>query len=99
MPKSGFSANNQAKPCGAAILANIAGHSASRAKLLNICYSMAKPDYAFSIVDVFEIKRDTISLTFQDDRTTRLKAPDDILKREADYAQSWYANITADMFG
>jgi len=66
---------------------------------LNICYSMAKPDYAFSIVDVFEIKRDTISLTFQDDRTTRLKSPDDILRREADYAQSWYANITADMFG
>jgi sulfide dehydrogenase [flavocytochrome c] flavoprotein chain len=99
MPKSGFSANNQAKACGAAILANIAGRSASRTKLLNICYSMAKPDYAFSIVDVFEIKRDTISLTFQDDRTTRLKSPDDILRREADYAQSWYANITADMFG
>src|SRR5882757_9768466 len=85
MPKSGFSANNQAKACGTAILANIAGRSASRTKLLNICYSMAKPDYAFSIVDVFEIKRDTISLTFQDDRTTRLQSPDDILRREADY--------------
>jgi sulfide dehydrogenase [flavocytochrome c] flavoprotein chain len=99
MPKSAFSANNQAKACGAAILANIAGRSASPTKLLNICYSLAKPDYAFSIVDVFEVKRDTLSLTFQDDRTTRLKAPDDVLKREADYAQSWYANITADMFG
>jgi sulfide dehydrogenase [flavocytochrome c] flavoprotein chain len=99
MPKSGFSANNQAKACGAAILANIAGRSASRTKLLNICYSMAKPDYAFSIVDVFEIKGDTISLTFQDGRTTRLQASDDILEREADYAQSWYANITAEMFG
>jgi sulfide dehydrogenase [flavocytochrome c] flavoprotein chain len=99
MPKSGFSANNQAKACGAAILADIAGRSASKSKLLNVCYSIAEPNYAFSIVDVFEVKGDTIGLTFQDDRTTRLKAPDDILRREAEYAQSWYDNITAEMFG
>jgi sulfide dehydrogenase [flavocytochrome c] flavoprotein chain len=99
MPKSGFSANNQAKACGAAILADIAGRSASKSKLLNVCYSIAGPNYAFSIVDVFEVKGDTIGLTFQDDRTTSLKAPDDILRREAEYAQSWYDNITAEMFG
>jgi len=99
MPKSGFSANNQAKACGAAILADIAGRSASKSKLLNVCYSIAEPNYAFSIVDVFEVKGDTIGLTFQDDRTTSLKATDDILRREAEYAQSWYDNITAEMFG
>jgi hypothetical protein len=99
MPKSGFSANNQAKACGAAILADITGRSATPAKLLNICYSLAEPDYGFSIVDVFEVKDDTIGLSFQNDRTTRLKAPNNVLKREAEYAQSWYANITADMFG
>jgi sulfide dehydrogenase [flavocytochrome c] flavoprotein subunit len=99
MPKSGFSANNQAKACGAAILADMAGEPPSSAKLLNICYSLARPAYAFSIVDVFEVKNDTIALTFQDNRTTRLKAPDDVLGREAEYAQSWYDNITAEIFG
>jgi sulfide dehydrogenase [flavocytochrome c] flavoprotein subunit len=99
MPKSGFSANNQAKACGGAILADIAGRTASKSKLLNVCYSIAEPDYAFSIVDVFEVKGDTIGLTFQDNRTTSLKAPHDILRREAEYAQSWYDNITAEMFG
>lgn len=99
MPKSGFSANNQAKACGAAILADIAGHAAIPAKLVNTCYSLARPDYGFSIADVFEVRNETISLTFPDERTTRLKSSDDILEREAAYAQSWYDNITIDMFG
>ena len=99
MPKSGFSANNQAKACGAAILADIAGRTPVAAKLLNTCYSLAGPDYGFSVADMFEVKDDTIALMFEDGRTTPLKASDDIHKREADNAHSWYANITADMFG
>jgi sulfide dehydrogenase [flavocytochrome c] flavoprotein subunit len=99
MPKSGFSANNQAKACGRAILADIAGMKPVAAKLLNICYSTVEPDYAFSIVDAFEVKGDNIALTFEDNRTTPLKASDDEHKREADSAKSWYANITTEMFG
>jgi sulfide dehydrogenase [flavocytochrome c] flavoprotein chain len=99
MPKSGFSANNQAKACGRAILADIGGKTASPAKLLNICYSMAEPDYAFSIVDAFEVKGDTLRLNFDGNRTTHLGASDDEHRREAQSARSWYANITAEMFG
>jgi sulfide dehydrogenase [flavocytochrome c] flavoprotein subunit len=99
MPKSGFSANNQAKACGRAILADIGGKTASPAKLLNICYSMAEPDYAFSIVDGFAVKDDTLRLSFEDNRTTPLGASDDEHRREAQSARSWYTNITAEMFG
>jgi NADPH-dependent 2,4-dienoyl-CoA reductase/sulfur reductase-like enzyme len=99
MPKSGFSANNQAKACGRAILAQIAGKTPEPAKLLNVCYSLAEPDYAFEIVDVFEVKGDTITLTYQNDRTTPVGASDDVHKREAAYAQSWYDTITSEMFG
>jgi sulfide dehydrogenase [flavocytochrome c] flavoprotein subunit len=99
MPKSGFSANNQAKSCARAILADIAGRAPAAAKLLNICYSLAEPDYAFSIVDAFEIKAGAIGLAFEDHRTTALEASDDEHRREAQSARSWYANITADMFG
>jgi sulfide dehydrogenase [flavocytochrome c] flavoprotein chain len=99
MPKSGFSANNQAKVCGRAILATVAGRAIAPVKLLNVCYSFAKPDYAFSIVDGFEIKNDTIQLNFADRRTTPLNAGDEEHRLEAESARSWYANITSDMFG
>jgi sulfide dehydrogenase [flavocytochrome c] flavoprotein subunit len=98
MPKSAFSANNQAKACGRAILADIGGKPFTPAKLLNICYSFAKPDYAFSIVDGFVVTSDTIQLSFADNRTTPLRAADGEHEREAESARSWYANITADMF-
>ena len=99
MPKSGFSANAQAKACGRAILADIGGRVASPAKLLNICYSTAEPNYAFSIVDAFALKDGTLRLTFDDNRTTPLGASADEHRREAQSARSWYANITAEMFG
>jgi sulfide dehydrogenase [flavocytochrome c] flavoprotein subunit len=99
MPKSGFAANNQAKACGRAILAAIGAEPFAPAKLLNICYSFAKPDYAFSIVDGFEVNDDTIHLSFTDHRSTPLGAGDEEHRLEAESARSWYANITADMFG
>ena len=77
MPKSGFAANNQAKACGRAILADIAGKAPSPSKLINVCYSTVAPDYAFEIVDDFTVTADTIALTFQNDRTTPLKASDE----------------------
>jgi sulfide dehydrogenase [flavocytochrome c] flavoprotein subunit len=99
MPKSGFSANCQAKACGRAILADIGGTAASAVKLLNICYSLADPDYGFSIVDGFVVKGNTLVLAFDDNRMTPVGASDDEHRREAQSARSWYANITGDMFG
>lgn len=99
MPKSGFSANNQAKACGAAILADIAGTEFAPAKLINVCYSFAKADYAFEVVDVFEVAGDTINLVFDDNRFTPVGASDEVHQSEAKYAHSWYENITAEMFG
>jgi sulfide dehydrogenase [flavocytochrome c] flavoprotein subunit len=99
MPKSGFSANCQAKACGRAILADIGGTAASAVKLLNICYSLADPDYGFSIVDGFVAKGNTLVLAFDDNRMTPVGASDDEHHREAQSARSWYANITGDMFG
>jgi sulfide dehydrogenase [flavocytochrome c] flavoprotein subunit len=99
MPKSGFAANNQAKVCGRAILAAAAGRRFEPAKLLNICYSFATPDYAFSIVDGFEVENGSIQLSFADGRTTPLRADATEHELEAESARSWYSNITSDMFG
>lgn len=98
MPKSAFSANVQAKACGRAILAATNGKRPASAKLLNICYSFANPDYAFSIIDGFEAKNDTLEQSFTDRRTTPIDASDDQYRLEALSARSWYASITSEMF-
>ncbi len=99
MPKSGFAANNQAKNCGEAILAAIAGKQITPAKLANVCYSFANPSYAFEIVDIFEVQGDTINLAFDDNRETPLGASDAVHKQESVYAHTWYDTITKEMFG
>ena len=99
MPKSGFSANVQAKVCAAAILAKIGGAEPGPTKLINVCYSLAAPDYGFSIADVFAQKPDKITLLEKDGRTTKVGASHDVHEREAEYAQSWYDTITGEMFG
>jgi len=99
MPKSGFSANNQAKACGEAILAAIAGREATAARLLNVCYSFASADYAFDVADIFSVEGDTIKLDIDEGRVMAVGLSDEIHKQEAGYAHSWYQNITAEMFG
>jgi len=99
MPKSGFSANNQAKACGAAILADIAGTEFGPGRLINVCYSLAAPEYGFSISDVYRVADDTLNLSYEDNRTTPVGADQEIYTDEAAYAHSWYETITTEMFG
>ena len=99
MPKSGFSANSQAKVCAGAIAALLHDGPPPEPALINTCYSLVAPDYGISIGGPYEVVDGEIvaikgvgGLSPQDaDRAFR--------RREADYARSWYANITADMFG
>jgi NADPH-dependent 2,4-dienoyl-CoA reductase/sulfur reductase-like enzyme len=99
MPKSGFSANSQAKACAAAVAALLRDQAPLEPALMNTCYSLVGPDYGISIGGVYRVEDGKIvaikgagGLSPQDeDRAFR--------RREADYARSWYANITADMFG
>lgn len=99
MPKSGFSANMQAKSCALAILNKLAGRPAEAAKLINVCYSLAAPDYGFSIADVYSQGPETIALLEAEGRITAVGAPASIHAAEAEYAKSWYATITSEMFG
>ena len=49
MPKSAFSANNQAKVCAAAIVALLHGAQVAEPVLMNTCYSLVAPEYGISI--------------------------------------------------
>ena len=99
MPKSAFSANNQAKVCAAAIVARLWGEPVAQPALMNTCYSLVAPDYGISISAVYAVENDTIQVVPGSSGTSPLDAPETTRALEAAYARSWYANITADTFG
>lgn len=98
MPKSAFSANNQAKVCAAAIVALLRGEQVAAPALMNTCYSLVAPTYGISIAAVYRVVDDAIVTVPGSDGISPLDAPDEIRALEAEYARSWYANITADTF-
>ncbi|HEY7493241.1 MAG TPA: FCSD flavin-binding domain-containing protein, partial [Candidatus Tectomicrobia bacterium] len=98
MPKSAFSANNQAKVCAAAVVALLRGQPAPVPALMNTCYSLVAPDYGISIAAVYRVVDDKIATVQGSSGVSPLDAPNETRALEAEYAKSWYANITADVF-
>ena len=99
MPKSAFSANNQAKTCAAAIVALLRGEALPTPALINTCYSLVAPNYGISIAAVYRVVDDQIVTVDGSSGVSPLDAPAETRTLEAEYATSWYANITADTFG
>jgi NADPH-dependent 2,4-dienoyl-CoA reductase/sulfur reductase-like enzyme len=99
MPKSAFSANNQAKTCATAIVALLRGKAVPSPALMNTCYSLVAPDYGISIAAVYRVVDEKIVTVDGSSGVSPLDAPSETRALEAEYAKSWYANITADTFG
>jgi NADPH-dependent 2,4-dienoyl-CoA reductase/sulfur reductase-like enzyme len=98
MPKSAFGASNQAKVCAAAVVSLLRGESAPSPVLMNTCYSLVAPNYGISIAAVYRVENDAIVTAAGSDGISPLDAPEAVRALEAEYARSWYANITADTF-
>ena len=99
MPKSAFSANNQAKTCAAAIVAMLRGEALPTPVLMNTCYSLVAPNYGISIAAVYRVVDDKIVTVNGSSGVSPLHADAETRALEAEYATSWYTNITADTFG
>jgi NADPH-dependent 2,4-dienoyl-CoA reductase/sulfur reductase-like enzyme len=99
MPKSGFSANSQAKVCAGAVVALLRGKPVEETILLNTCYSVAAPGYGFSIAGAYRQTDEGLLSVEGSGGISPLAASPDFRRAEADYAESWFANITAEMFG
>jgi sulfide dehydrogenase [flavocytochrome c] flavoprotein subunit len=99
MPKSGYSANSQAKVCVAAITAMLNGQEPGTPSYVNTCYSIAGKDYAFSVANVYRLAEDGSAIISVSGGVTPGDASAEQLKREVIYAHSWFKNITHDMFG
>lgn len=99
MPKSGFCANAQAKVAAAAIVASLAGRSAPAASFANTCYSLIGPDYGISVAGVYRAEGDAITEVPDSGGVSPLDADAGFRAAEARYAASWYAAISADIWG
>ena len=101
MPKSGYSANSEAKVCAAAVVALLNDGKVPQPSYVNTCYSIITPDDAISVAMVYGwdgekiVKREGAGgLTPSgENRNEAMRA------REVKYAHSWFNNITNDIFG
>eukprot|EP00873_Tetraselmis_striata_P029155 jgi/Tetstr1/449419/TSEL_036514.t1 len=97
MPKSGFSANSQAKAAAMAIRADLLDAKAFPPRFSNTCWSLISTDNGVKVGARYEAGEDKIAKTDGFISQTG----EDAELRKATYEESlgWYAGITADMFG
>jgi sulfide dehydrogenase [flavocytochrome c] flavoprotein subunit len=97
MPKSGFSANSQAKVCANAIVAALTDGRAFPPRFANTCWSLIDTDDGVKVGATYEASDEgivsTSSFVSQVDETPEVRAET--------YRESlgWYDAITEDMFG
>ena len=99
MPKSAFAANAQGKVCAAAVAALLRGEKPDEPRLINTCYSLAAPDYGFSIAGVYRPVNGVLTDIEGAGGTSPLDAPDSQRALEAQYGDKWFQTITSEVFG
>ena len=97
MPKSGFSANSQAKVCANAVRGALTGSTVFPARFSNTCWSLLSTDDGVKVGASYEATEEKIAST--DSFVSATGESDDL--RAATYRESlgWYDAITSDMFG
>jgi sulfide dehydrogenase [flavocytochrome c] flavoprotein subunit len=97
MPKSGFSANSQAKVAAMAIRGALTGSKVFPAKYANTCWSLIDTDDGVKVGASYEATDEKIAST----GSFVSKTGEDAALRKATYEESvgWYEGITADIFG
>ncbi|MCT4472712.1 NAD(P)/FAD-dependent oxidoreductase [Bosea sp. SSUT22] len=96
MPKSAFSANNQAKIVAMVACAELAGGPAFPARYFNTCWSLVGPDDAIKVGGRYEPKDGRIAAT-----ETFISQPgesDEVRRQTQAENLAWYEAICADMF-
>ena len=96
MPKSGYAANSQAKICAQAVVDLLNDRKPGVASYVNTCYSMLSPDYGISVAAIYKLKGKVISKVAGGLSPSKASAA--WRKQEAEFNESWYQSIMADMF-
>ncbi|OHC71439.1 MAG: hypothetical protein A3H93_02675 [Rhodocyclales bacterium RIFCSPLOWO2_02_FULL_63_24] len=95
MPKSGYSANSEAKVCAANVVALINGKETTDLSGINTCYSYITDKDAISVAAVYAVKEGKIIAVPNSGGVS--PADYSASKLEAIYAQSWLKNILTEM--
>jgi NADPH-dependent 2,4-dienoyl-CoA reductase/sulfur reductase-like enzyme len=97
MPKSGFSANAQAKVAANALRGQLLGSRVFPARYSNTCWSLIAPDDGVKVGASYEPTPEKIASV----ESFVSQTGEDAALRKATYEESlgWYAGITADIFG
>jgi sulfide dehydrogenase [flavocytochrome c] flavoprotein chain len=99
VPKSAFAANAAAKICAAAVAKLVFGEPPAPPKFVNTCYSLAAPDYGFSIVGVYQPVNGQWLEVEGAGGVSPADAPRAFRSQEAKFANAWFNTITSEIFG
>ncbi|MBY5933008.1 NAD(P)/FAD-dependent oxidoreductase [Tateyamaria omphalii] len=97
MPKSGFSANSQAKVCANAVRGALTGSKVFPAKFSNTCWSLIETNDGVKVGATYEATDEKIAKV--DGFISQTGESADVRKATYEESEGWYAGITADMFG
>ena len=97
MPKSATVANTAAKGCAAVVVSLLKGIDLAPPVTTNTCYSLVAPNHGITTVGVWEAT-ETIFHPLSAGISPTGQNPA-YRKKEADYARSWYTNLTTGIWG
>jgi len=97
MPKSGFSANSQAKVAAMSIRGALLGAKTFPARYRNTCWSLIDTDDAVKVGASYEATPEKIAATAK--FISKTEEGPDLRAQTAREAEGWYAGITKDIFG
>lgn len=97
MPKSGFSANSQAKVCANAIRGALTGSKVFPAKFSNTCWSLIDTNDGVKVGATYEATAEKIAKV--DGFISQTGETADVRKATYEESEGWYKGITSDMFG
>ena len=97
MPKSGFSANSQAKVCANAVRGALTGSKVFPARYSNTCWSLISAENGVKVGASYEATDEKIAKT--DGFISQTGETAELRKATYEESEGWYAGITADMFG
>lgn len=95
MPKSGYSANSQAKVCATNVVALMTGKPTVDLSGINVCYSAISDHGSVSIAAVYMIKNGKIASVPNSGGIS--PADFSLIKAEHAYGESWLKNILTEM--
>jgi sulfide dehydrogenase [flavocytochrome c] flavoprotein subunit len=92
MPKSGYSANSEAKVCATNVVALMNGRETVELSGINVCYSSITGKEAVSVAGVYKVAEGKIVAVANSGGVSP-----DLSELESIYADSWLRNIMAEM--